>query len=107
VARGGTTSFVVAVDNDGPQPEVFTVRGQGSSPQFTITYWKGARNVTASVRNGTYTTAQLAPGGRSLLRVQMKAKSTSGPNARVTATVTARSTTLSTARDVVKVTAQR
>lgn len=83
------------------------MRAQGSSPQFTIKYWQGDQNATSQVTDGTYVTAQLVHGERSLVRVQIKAKATSASTARVTATIRVRSSALATARDVVKVTAER
>lgn len=83
------------------------MRAQGSSPQFAIKYFDGDQNVTAQVTGDGYLTAQLAPGERAQLRVQIRARSTAPSNTHVTATIKVRSTALTTARDVVKVTAQR
>lgn len=87
MGRGQTVGFVVAVENDARAPGSFLVRAQGSSPQFAIKYFDGDQNVTAQVTGDGYLTAQLAPGERAQLRVQIRAWSTAPSNTHVTATI--------------------
>jgi hypothetical protein len=55
-------SFKISIENDGLLTDRFTVRAGGVSRGYTVRFFRGAREITADVENGTYLTPQLAPG---------------------------------------------
>jgi glutamyl endopeptidase len=107
VARSTAATFYVRLQNDGTTIDGVTVRGQGSSRNFTVRYFAGDADVTARVQEGTYRVSGMDPGATAPLRVVLRAKATSPRNATVTSTITVSSVGRPAATDVVKVTATR
>jgi glutamyl endopeptidase len=107
VARGGSATFYVRIQNDGSAADAFTVRGQGSHPKFTVRWFAGTTEVTTAVRAGTYRSPNLNAGGTTVLRAVLTARGTSARGQAVTATMTVTSAANPAMKDVVKVTATR
>jgi hypothetical protein len=65
IARGTSQYFPVIIQNDGVAPASFTLKGTGAAAGYTVTYINQANlaDVTTAVRNGTFVTPTLAPGG--------------------------------------------
>ncbi|MDI6786864.1 MAG: hypothetical protein QME51_00625, partial [Planctomycetota bacterium] len=66
VSRGGTVTYYVRSQNDGNYSDTHIISGTPSSVDFgggiwTITYYRGAANITAQVVGGNYTTPVLSP----------------------------------------------
>jgi len=77
VARGSTGTLFVNIQSDGLLDDTFTVLGTGAANGFTVTYFRGATNVTGQVRAGTFSTGNLAPGGNTTLKMVVKLSATS------------------------------
>jgi hypothetical protein len=76
VARGGSSSAYVKIQNDGIVPAAFTVRGSGTATGYTAR-WYRTSEITSAVKAGTYSTGTLAPGATITLRMVVTlAKST-------------------------------
>lgn len=60
VTRGRTGTFYVSIQNDGLVAAAFRIKGTGGARGITVRYYKGATNVTTSVRAGTYSTGSIA-----------------------------------------------
>ena len=101
IARGASQFFPVLIQNDGPLPAEFKLKGTGAAPGYTVTYinYANGANVTAAVRNGTFSTGNLARGQSFALKMIVKLAATATTSA--TFTVTA-SSTAGTPPDVVK-----
>jgi hypothetical protein len=72
VARGHKGTFYVDIQNDGLLASAVTVSGSAGAHGFSVTYFRGATNVTASVRAGTYSTGNLAADQHQTLKVVVK-----------------------------------
>lgn len=77
VARGSHGTFYVSIQNDGLLADTFAAAGTGAATGFTVTYFRGATNVTAQVRAGTFSTGGLAPGASTTLKMIVKLSATS------------------------------
>ncbi|HXJ64735.1 MAG TPA: hypothetical protein VNN79_13350, partial [Actinomycetota bacterium] len=77
VARGSSGTLFVNIQNDGLIPGTFTVTGTGAANGYTVTYFRGATNVTGGVRAGTFSTGSLAPGASTTLKMVVKLSPTS------------------------------
>ena len=95
---GGVKTDFLSIQNDGPVPDKFMVRGTPSDKNFKVTYFRGATNITASVVAGTYTTGRLATGASALLKAEIKAR-TAVVDKRRTLGIIATSVGDSTAKD--------
>jgi hypothetical protein len=84
------TSYV-RIQNDGLVAASFAVKGTGGGSGITAGYFHGRTSITAKVRAGTYNTATLAAGASLVLRVVVRAASSSAPHE--TFVIAARSTT--------------
>jgi len=71
---GGTELFHVAIQNDGTQRDSFILRGSRGDLNFSTRYFRGKRDVTESILNGTYRTPALEMGQIHRLRLQITAK---------------------------------
>ncbi len=93
--------YRITVQNDAPFAEVLRVRGTPPDPAFSVRYRVAGVDVTAAVTAGTYLTPALEPGAS----LTLKAVVVPGAGARVGSglrgTLTVRSTTHPTSRDVV------
>jgi alpha-tubulin suppressor-like RCC1 family protein len=102
VTRGVTRVITVRVQNDGNEPDRFTVRGTKADKRFAVTYRQGTRNLTRAVTRGRFVTPVLQPGASLDLRVTVAPKKAARPGARLTATVTTTSRIDTARRDVVR-----
>ncbi len=84
VTRGRSVTSYVKIQNDGITPGSFTVRSTGGARGITVKYFRGAANVTAAVRNGTYATGAIAPRGEIVLKLVITASRSSAANATIT-----------------------
>ncbi len=64
VERGKSSFFPVLIHNDGLLPSAFTLKGTGAANGYTVTYinYADGADITAAVRNGTFSTGTLARG---------------------------------------------
>lgn len=85
---GTAATFTIRVQNSGPDPDTFVLRGQGSRPGLRVRYFAGTRNVTDAVVAGTYQTAPLAPGARSSIEARVTPTGTTTTAVRRTVTAT-------------------
>jgi hypothetical protein len=101
IDRGTSQYFAVYVQNDGLVPASFTLKGTGAATGHTVTYidHDAGVNITAAVRNGTFTTGAIAPGASFLMRMVVKLSATAASTG--TFTVQA-SSTAGTPKDAVK-----
>jgi hypothetical protein len=60
------------MQSDGLVTDTLTVVGTGAATGFTVTYFRGAQNVTAQVKNGTYSIPNLGPGEAATLKMVVK-----------------------------------
>jgi hypothetical protein len=64
--------YSVSIRNDGSTSDRFKVHATGSGlTGWTVSYFKGRKNVTSAVEAGTFTTPLVAPGAQFLLKVKM------------------------------------
>jgi hypothetical protein len=77
VARGHSGTLFLNFQSDGLLADTLTITGTGTAHGFTVTYFRGATNVTSQVKNGTYSTGSLAPGGSSTLKMVVKLSASS------------------------------
>lgn len=98
VAHGHRGTFYIDTQNDGLGSAAFIVRALGSAKGYTVRFYKGTKNVTTKVLNGTYQTASLAPGANLTLKMVVKVATSSAKSA--TFRVMAETTGI-TAQDVV------
>ncbi len=78
ITRGTSQFFPVLVQNDGLLPAAFTLRGTGAATGYTVTYINYANNadITAAVRNGTFSTGTLARGQSFAMKMIVKLSAT-------------------------------
>lgn len=82
LARGGVKTYLVKVENDGPETNNFTIHSYGSSLGFNVKIFDSGVNITSQATGGGgYTMANLAPGESRYLTVRVKAKSTAAVGA--------------------------
>ncbi len=62
--KAGTYTFVVT--NQGPSSHNLTINGPGVSDQATPTFGPGTKNLTVTLKNGTYDLFCSVPGHRAL-----------------------------------------
>lgn len=98
--RTQTRSFYVRVHNDGNVSNTFTVKGSTARSGSTVSYYRGAQNVTASMRSSAGLRVALAPDTFTLVRVQVRAHRTARIGSVKPATVSARWTGDGTRTDV-------
>ena len=101
IARGASQYFPVLIQNDGPLPASFKVKGTGAATGYTVTYinYANGANITTAVRNGTFSTDTLARGQSFAMKMIVKLSATAAATG--TFVVTA-SSTAGTQPDVVK-----
>ena len=60
IAKGASQYFPVLIQNDGPLPASFKVKGTGAATGYTVTYinYANGANITTAVRNGTFSTTR-------------------------------------------------
>lgn len=108
VARGATRTFFVNVQNDRLTPDTLTVKGvESGSAGYRVAYFQGRADITAQVHAGTFTLAGLASGASVTLKVKMTATSGAAAGSARNATITSRSATTPSVKDVVRARAER
>jgi hypothetical protein len=105
VTRGHTVTSYVKIQNDGLATINFAITTLGGATGITARYYRGTTEITAGVRNGTYTTPLLAARGSILIRLEVHVASTSASQATIRTTARSVAGTLPDAvRLVVKAT---
>ena len=104
VHRNQTGTFSVQIGNDGLGVDSYTVRGTGSNSRFTVSYFRGATNITAQVLAGTYPIANLAAGVNRTLTVRVKVAAGAPVGSSRSFLITATSTGAGAPKDAVKAT---
>jgi hypothetical protein len=101
IKRGTSNFFPVLVRNEGPLPATFKLKGTGAAPGYSVTYinYQDGANITAAVRNGTFSTGNLARGQTFSLKMIVKLAATAAKTATFAVTATS---TAGTPPDVVK-----
>ena len=74
IERGKNSYFPVLIRNDGLLPAAFTLKGTGAANGYTVTYinYDDGADITADVRNGTFSTGTLARGQSFALKMIVK-----------------------------------
>jgi len=102
---GGSKTSFVRIDNKGHATDTFKIAGTAGNSNFTIEYFNGSTNVTNAVKNGTFSTGNLAPGKSFKLKVKITTK-TGAPNKTRNVLVTGKSNTDTSATDTVLIKAK-
>jgi hypothetical protein len=103
VAAGKSKTLTLNIENDGNITEGFVLHGALPKKPFAITITDDLGNVTSQVKNGTYATEPLVPGGSVALTLAVSAKAGSSGSNGKTASFTVSSLGDPDATDVVKV----
>ncbi|MEI7742572.1 MAG: hypothetical protein WCK58_02350 [Chloroflexota bacterium] len=69
VSRSHSVTYYANFQNDGLMAAAFTITGTGSARGYSVTYYRGATNVTAAVKAGTYSTGFIAARSSCTLKV--------------------------------------
>ena len=78
IAGGKTGTFYVNIQNDGLIASGYTIKSTGGARGITVRGYRGATDITASVRAGTYSTGAIAPRASVTLKFVI---TVSGPHA--------------------------
>ena len=105
--RGATATYTVKVQNDHVVADTLRLKGTRSATYYRVTYTAGTTDITDQVTAGTYTTPALAPGATHTIRATVKVKATAPAGTSLTGSLTATSTTDTTAKDRVGFTTRR
>ncbi len=106
--KGQTITFGISVQNDGNASDRFTLKATGTaSGGYTVKYFKGTTDITASVVAGSYQTAALARGATDLITATVKVMSSAASGSKVTRLVTITSVAKNSKRDAVKFVGKR
>ena len=102
-ARGQRVTYLASIQNDARFAERLRLRGQASTPNFTVRYYNptGA-NITPQVNAGVFRTPVLAPEATYRVAVVVTVLRAAPRNAWVARTLTATSTTYPTLKDTVR-----
>ena len=107
-ARGHAISFGISVQNDGTSSDRIKVKATGTAATgYTVSYFRGASDITAAVVAGSYTTPSLAPGATFLITAEVNVKSHAAAGSRVTRLVTLTSVGDSARKDAIKLIGKR
>jgi len=68
---GKTVSFKIRIENDGSDPDPFTISGGGSAKGYSIAYFSGTTNITSKVVAGTYRLT-MDPGSSVVIKMTVK-----------------------------------
>lgn len=108
VAGGGSVIAYVRVQNDRPGADSFKVKGAtAGSSGYTVRYFRGTTDITAQVEAGSYAIDNLAPGAFVDLKVKITATTGAAAGSSRSVTVTVKSKTTKTIKDVVQTRAVR
>jgi hypothetical protein len=81
VRRGNRATAYVSIENDGLVAAAFTVKATGGSRGITAQFYRGATNITAAVRAGTYSSGAIAARSTIVIRMDVTAAKTSAASA--------------------------
>ena len=102
-ARGHRVTYYASIQNDARFAEQLRLRGQASTPNFTVRYYNPTEaNITPQVTAGSFRTPVLAPEATYRVQVVVTVLRSAHPNASVARTLTATSTTYPTVKDTVR-----
>jgi trimeric autotransporter adhesin len=87
VTRGHSVTSYVKIQNDGLDTIDFAVTTLGSATGITARYYRGTTEITAGLRNGTYTTPFIAARGSILIRLEVHVARSSASKATIRTTV--------------------
>jgi hypothetical protein len=93
VTKGGTTRFVVRVENDGTEVDDLVLLGAKNTEYFTIRYFVGSQEVSVRVRHGIYRFVAVPPGAHRQLVVEVTARPRAPVRSRIFARVVVKSGT--------------
>jgi hypothetical protein len=104
----GAHDYFIRIGNDGPKADRFLVKGTATgSSQFNVSYFYGGVNVTTLVKNGTWQTRSLMPGGSVMLDARVVEKAGASVGAAKTVIVRAASVGRTDQVDVVRAVTSR
>ncbi len=107
VVAGGTATYFVSIQNDGPFPDAMRLRGTAGTTRYRIKYSSSGVGITDGVRDGTYTTPVLDAGATFTVKVQVTALAGAASGASITGTLTAKSTSDTSRKDTVRFVTRR
>jgi hypothetical protein len=99
--------FPIVIQNDGTVADSFKVVGAASARAYSVTYARGATNITSSIVAGTFQTPSLAPGAAYALTARVKVLNNAAVGSSVTRVVRVRSVGDRSKVDVVKFVGKR
>ena len=99
---GSFVTFDISIQNNGNRTDRFKVKATGAADGWTVTYSRGATNITSAVVAGTYRTPSLAPGATYLIHAKVTLNSVGSASVSVVRLVTIRSVSNPTKIDAVK-----
>lgn len=105
--RSSTTTFDIALQNDGSVGDAFTISGPGATSRFQVKYYAGligSTDITSKVTSGTYRTVTLSPGATVYIRLVVTVKFGTPKGSTQSWLVTERSNTTTSIADGVGVT---
>ena len=77
VTAGKTKRFLIGVENDGRDADVFTVRGCASQRGMSVAYVHDGSDITDAMTSGTFETGELEPGRSTKIALRIKVKKNS------------------------------
>ena len=99
---GGTITFGVSIQNDGPSDRFRIVARGTATPGYAVAYFRGTTDITSAVVAGTYATPVLAAHGTFLITVRVKVRSSAAVGSTVTRSLTATSVNEPARQDTVR-----
>jgi len=79
--RGRVVTALVRFQDDGSEPDTFRLLGSRNTGSFQVRYFRGARDISAAVKAGTFTTPAVRPGSFFPLRIEITVKRSAVPGA--------------------------
>lgn len=108
VTRGGSVTFFVRIENDRPGTDSLKLKGVASGAAgYAVRYFRGMTDITSLVVAGSYTVADVPPGGHVDIKVKVTASTSTARNSVRSVTITAKSKAVKSVKDVVQVRARR
>ena len=104
VQPGKTASFSIKVSNDGLSADSLSLKGAGSTGDYTVTYLEGATNISAQVVAGTYVLDNVARGASRTITMKVKVAGTAAVGHSKSFLVTATSSGAGSPKDSVQAT---
>lgn len=68
-----TLTFMLSAQNDAGEPDRLRLAGPGPGDGWSVAYRSGGADITAAIMDGTWTTADLAPGASAAITVHLTA----------------------------------